>query len=444
MTSPQKIRVAIIGSGIGGLTLAVGLSKLEVDDFLEIQVYESTSQLTQLGAGIMMWPRGWEIMQSLGLQDSLARKMSSDQELPSSEQLKPTFNIKRGDMKNGTHIVNVMMPGGSVSFHRADVQEVLLEHVSPSIKMHLSHRLINFHETADGTVELEFKNGHKAACDLLIAADGINSVIRKIILARKNNWTEEEAARFAQPLWTGSICYRNTIAADTIRSVAPNHRALTSPMMYIGKNRHLIAYPIMKGTLINTVPFISNYEKEGTYVEGPVMLDSSSDNLKDQFLGWDDEVEILLKHMSNPTRWTIQTVSPMSSYISGSGRVILLGDAAHGAPPHLGNGAGQAIEDVYILSHILAKGLRSGKLADISKAAKVYDEIRQPFGNFAAAATNKLGHLLDLDAPGFETIKDGEEVPKDAITQLGDSIQDLWSWTWKSAKPDLERALAML
>ena len=126
---------------------------------------------------------------------------------------------------------NQLRTGGSVSFHRADVQEVLLEHVSPSINIHLSHRLTNFHEAQDGTVELEFKNGNKATCDLLIAADGINSVIRKLILARQNKWTEEEATKLSQPLWTGSICYRSTIDAETIRRVAPNLRPLTEPMM---------------------------------------------------------------------------------------------------------------------------------------------------------------------------------------------------------------------
>jgi len=81
------------GSGIGGLTLAVALSKLEVDNFLQVDIYESTAKLTQVGAGIMMWPRGWEIIQSLGLQDSLAKRMPADQELPSPDQLSMSFLI---------------------------------------------------------------------------------------------------------------------------------------------------------------------------------------------------------------------------------------------------------------------------------------------------------------------------------------------------------------
>lgn len=69
------------------MALAVALSHLKVDEHLQIDIYESTGKLTQIGAGIMIWPRGWEIVQSMGLEASLAQKMSPDQELPSPDQL---------------------------------------------------------------------------------------------------------------------------------------------------------------------------------------------------------------------------------------------------------------------------------------------------------------------------------------------------------------------
>ncbi|PPQ92525.1 hypothetical protein CVT25_010358 [Psilocybe cyanescens] len=435
--STTRKRVAIVGGGIGGLALAVALSRLKVDEYLQIDIYESTAKLTQVGAGIMIWPRGWEIVQSMGLEASLAEKMSPDQELPSPDQIKPTFKIRRGDMKEDRPIVDVMMPGGSVAFHRADVQEVLLKHISPSIQVHLSHRLITYRETAQGEIELQFKNGSTASCDLLIGADGINSVIRKTFLRNKNKWSEEEASKKAQPLWTGSTVYRNTIDAEIIRKDSPNHRALTEAVM------HLVAYPILQGKLINAVPFLTNYEREGTYVDGPVLVENSTDKFAPHFAGWDDDVEVLVKHMSNPSRWEIQHHAPLDTYISESGAVVLLGDSAHAAPPHLGNGASQAIEDVYILANVLSKGVRSGNF-DIPKLIKIYDTIRQPFAVFAADASVRLGRLLDLHSPGFEDIKDGDEVTPESIEKLAKSIQDVWEWTWQSAKPDLEKALAMV
>ncbi|KAH9474777.1 Salicylate hydroxylase [Psilocybe cubensis] len=435
--SEIRKRVAIVGGGIGGLAMAVALSHLKVDEHLQIDIYESTGKLTQIGAGIMIWPRGWEIIQSLGLEASLAQKMSPDQELPSPEQLKPTFKIRKGDTKEDRHIIDVMMPGGSVAFHRADVQEVLLKHISPSIKVHLSHRLISYRELEEGLVELEFKNGNKVTCDLLIGADGINSAIRKTFLRNKNGWSEEEAAQKAQPLWTGSTVYRNTIDAELIRKDSPNHRALTEAVM------HLVAYPILQGKLVNAVPFLTNYAREGTYVDGPVLVEGSKDNFAPNFAGWADDVEVLIKHMSNPSRWEIQHHSPLDTYVSESGSVVLLGDAAHAAPPHLGNGASQAIEDVYVLANVLAKGITSGNF-DIPRLTKIYDTVRQPFAVFAADASVRLGYLLDLHSPGFENIKDGDEVSQESVDTLAKAIQDVWAWTWQSAKPDMERALAMV
>jgi len=60
------------GSGIGGLALAVALSRLGVDREVEVDIYEATTKLAQVGAGITLWPRGWEILEQLGVAATLA------------------------------------------------------------------------------------------------------------------------------------------------------------------------------------------------------------------------------------------------------------------------------------------------------------------------------------------------------------------------------------
>ena len=120
--------------------------------------------------------------------------------------------------------------GGSVSYHRADVQEALLEHISPSVQILTSHRLTSYRQTEDG-VNLFFKNGKTATCDLLIGADGINSAVRKSFLAELKSLSDEEATRIARPVWTGTHVYRDLIDSETLRRDYPNHRALTLPMV---------------------------------------------------------------------------------------------------------------------------------------------------------------------------------------------------------------------
>ncbi|KAF9550597.1 hypothetical protein CPC08DRAFT_729153 [Agrocybe pediades] len=62
------LSIAIVGGGIGGLALAVTLKKLGVEDKITLDVYESAAKLSQVGAGVTMWPRAWQIMKNLRFQ----------------------------------------------------------------------------------------------------------------------------------------------------------------------------------------------------------------------------------------------------------------------------------------------------------------------------------------------------------------------------------------
>ncbi|KAF9553097.1 FAD/NAD(P)-binding domain-containing protein [Agrocybe pediades] len=439
----QKLRVAIVGSGIGGLAMGVALSKLGLVDVIQIDVYESTSKLVQVGAGITIWPRAWEILQNMGLESSLTQRFPPDQRPPRRDELRTGFIIRKGDMKEGVPIIDVHIPGGSVSFHRADVQDALLEHVLPSVNTHLSHRLQRYRHIGDNEIELEFRNGRKCVCDLLIGADGINSAVRRTMLAERQKWTEEETYAKSRPLWTGTIVYRSLIDSEIVRGECPNHTALTKPIVYAGKDKHIVAYPISQGRLVYVIPFLSDPEKEGTYLDGPPVVEVSDDDFAPQFAAWENEVQVLIKNMVKPSRWAIQTVAPLDTYVSDSRNVLLLGDAAHAMPPHLGNGAGQAIEGAWILANLFAKASRMGNI-DVPKITEIYDLVRQPFGNFAAAASNRQGHFYELNCPGFEDVKDGEALPQHKLDELASFIEDGWSWTWGSANDDLEKALNML
>uniref|UniRef100_A0A8H8CP85 FAD-binding domain-containing protein n=1 Tax=Psilocybe cubensis TaxID=181762 RepID=A0A8H8CP85_PSICU len=59
-----SLRIAICGGGIGGLCLAVCLSKFA---HLEVKLYEAAGQFKEIGAGVMIWARTWRILQSMGL-----------------------------------------------------------------------------------------------------------------------------------------------------------------------------------------------------------------------------------------------------------------------------------------------------------------------------------------------------------------------------------------
>ena len=65
----RNIRVAIVGGGIGGLTAAIGLLQAGYD----VQVYEQTRLLSEVGAGINISPNASRILIRLGLGDECNR-----------------------------------------------------------------------------------------------------------------------------------------------------------------------------------------------------------------------------------------------------------------------------------------------------------------------------------------------------------------------------------
>ncbi|KAF4618269.1 hypothetical protein D9613_011649 [Agrocybe pediades] len=99
------------------------------------------------------------------------------------------------------------------------------------------------------------------------------------------------------------------------------------------------------------------------------------------------------------------------------GRALLLGDAAHATTPDFASGAGLAIESTYFLGHIIFKVLEKNLAPNASATTitKVYDEIRRPFCNAAAAASRTLGTMSNFTVPGFEQYIDGVEMPRQDI-----------------------------
>ncbi|KAH9478749.1 Salicylate hydroxylase [Psilocybe cubensis] len=423
------------------MAIGVAMSNLKLDNVFQVDIYESTAKLTQVGAGITIWPRGWEILKNMGLEASLVERLSPDQEVPTGVP-KIGFVYRKSDQKVGVPITTILVPGGSISYHRADLQDILLKHISPLIQFHLSHRLKRYQRNDKGIIELEFTNGEKAVCDLLIGADGINSAVRRTFISEGKDWSEDEKTRNARPVFSGTYVYRNLIDSDLIRRDNPNHQALKLPVVYCGKNKHIVAYPVSQGRLINSVLFVSDISKQGTYLDGPAVVENTQDDFVSPFVGWEEDAQILVNRTSKPSKWAIQTSKPLDAFASGG--VFLIGDAAHAMPPHLGNGAGQAIEDAYFLAMMLAKELTSKEKISIEKITRVYNAVRRPFGNFVVEATIRQGLRYEFNAPGYEDIRDGETVSEERLEALGKIIAKGYDWTWQSMKNDLERALSMM
>ena len=150
--APRDTSIAIIGGGIGGLTAAVSLLQAGFD----VQVYEQSRLLSEVGAGINIGPNAARLLIQLGLGEECAKVAYRS----------PFFHQRRWD--DGRTLTKTPL-GEAIAkefgaphmiFHRGELHALLAKAV-PTERVHLAHRCINVEQNTDG-VTATFENGVKA------------------------------------------------------------------------------------------------------------------------------------------------------------------------------------------------------------------------------------------------------------------------------------------
>ncbi|KAH9476308.1 Salicylate hydroxylase [Psilocybe cubensis] len=429
--SDSPIRVAIIGAGIGGLTLSSALRQSVKNGDMKVVVYEAAAEISEIGAGINFWPRSWNIFKDLGLDQSLLQILPKEPD----DSTRVVFNIRKGDQDQGINIDDLTMKGGGIRFHRAELQKVLLDNSSGDL--FLSHRFVDYEE-ADDEIRVRFENGYTTTCDLLVGMDGIKSSVRRSFLLKCGMPNSPSL----EPVCSGDIAYRGLIPVQSLEKEYPGHRAINGATMYLGKSKLIITYPISRDTFINFVSFDTDILNEGSYYHGPTTTPCSREEIISIFSMWEPEVQALVRCIAKPTKWVIRFLKPMDRYTQG--RVILAGDAAHAMTPHLGSGAGRAVEDAYILASLLRDRLSTRAM--LPRVAEIFNEICCPAGKRLTERSRLGGQLCQLVAPGFEDVHEGDNsVPREKLLNLVRQFDRELEFVWKeSAEEDKRRALDML
>ncbi|CDO72514.1 hypothetical protein BN946_scf184980.g55 [Trametes cinnabarina] len=412
-----KFRVAICGGGIGGLTLAVALSRYPD---IRVDVYEAAAQFKEIGAGVMMWQRTWEILKLLGL----GKEFGDIAHASPDSSPGVGFDYRKSDQpEEGFRFYLFQVPYGCIRFHRAQFLDVLVDHL-PAGVAHFGRRL-TFYNTAqttsqtsgrrDSEITLYFADGATATCDLLVGCDGIKSVIRKKMLEDLVNkhGGSPTLLEHIEPIWSGTIAYRGLIPVSRLKTGGKEHRTIQTPMM------HVVSYGISRGSIVNVVAMASQPHLYGTTYDGPWVRDCDRDELLQCFTGWEPEVEEMLQCIEKPTKWALYELKPLPVYVQG--RIALLGDA--------GAGAGQAIEDAFILAEIL--GHPSTTLSTLSQTLSAYEAVRLPMANHILKGSRESGTMYEFNGPYG-----------DDFARLGPQIGKQWDWVWMTT-PQEEREKAL-
>ncbi|PCH41805.1 hypothetical protein WOLCODRAFT_71361, partial [Wolfiporia cocos MD-104 SS10] len=169
-------------------------------------------------------------------------------------------------------------------------------------------------------------------------------------------------------------------------------------------------------------------QAEGGAYDGKWVQTVPREELVALFAGWEREVQEMLEQcvVDSPSRWAIHMVPGLP--FSVTKRVALIGDAVHAMETHLGAGAGQAIEDAYILGRLLTHPLATP--SRVPEVLRIYQSVRLPFAKTVLQRARATGRMCEFNGEGCY---DGRACPdeRERLEELGQALYRQWQWQWQ-------------
>ncbi|WP_129663003.1 FAD-dependent monooxygenase [Phytoactinopolyspora endophytica] len=370
----------VVGGGIGGL--ATGMALLARG--WRVQVLERAAMFGEVGAGLSLWPNGVRALSALGLGDQvLARAL-----VETEAGIRDTSGrwMSRTDTEELAR-----QYGPLVMIHRADLFDILRKGL-PDGSLHAGTTVTDV-RTSAGAVEVRHGGGVLEA-DLVVGADGIRSVVRKAL------WEQDPTPRYV-----GYTAWR--LVAD------PGERLSAGGETW-GRGERVGLAPLPDG---RTYMFgVANA------AEGERSADGELAELRRRFGRWHSPIPALLDAADEHAvmRHDVYELPPLRTFVSG--RVALVGDAAHAMTPNMGQGANQALEDALTLAALLDEH------GTVPEALTEYDRTRRPRTQKIAQRSARIGSVAQWASPLAAVVRDlmMRLTPSSAMRR---SLHSVLSWT---------------
>lgn len=309
-----KLNIAVVGAGISGLSCAYSLRRKGHN----VTVYERNPELYAYGAGIQLFPNATRVLHEWDLEAEFLKVVHQPE----------VMSIRRYDTDAilGEIALN---PAASIEYgfpqwqiYWPDFQQTLAKAAAAiGVKIHLGVPVMSV-DQEEGTIDLG--NGKVEHADLIIAGDGIRSRLRSTISDKQSQAFKDTVFR--------AIISRETMMQDP--DTAELMKGINS-MVWTGPGIAVLAYPVSAGKRYNTL--VSYTRPSGAEVgkwNQPADADEAREMLKD----FCPLVKKLWSLVDNTARWTLGDVPELESYVSDSGKFVLVGDACHAIVPHAGQG----------------------------------------------------------------------------------------------------------
>ncbi|MBL7978762.1 MAG: FAD-dependent monooxygenase [Bacteroidetes Order II. Incertae sedis bacterium] len=351
------MKIGIIGAGIGGLTAAIALQQ----NGHEVFVFEQANEIKAVGAGLVLAANA---IKALSLLNQDLPVESIGQWIGDAYVLDQYGKVILGTDFDGAESI---AEGRNFTVHRADLHRLLRGQLK-SGSLFLNENCVEV-QVNDHEITTLFASGLTHACDLLVAADGIHSFIRK-------QFWPDSVYRYA-----GYTCWRGVI--DQNRLPKPITRFSES----WGKGKRFGLVPLSNNRLYW---FACLNAKQND----PEMAALTPEKLSVLFRNFHAPIpEVLRATHTTETHWAdIGDLKPLQNFAHK--RLILLGDAAHATTPNLGQGAGMAIEDALVLSKVL------NDHSSLELALQAYVRKRQPRVRKVVQMSRQIGAVAQK-TPGW-------------------------------------------
>lgn len=339
--------ISIVGGGIAGLSLACHLEKKQIPYHL----FEQAPIFNPVGAGILLANNAMQVFQRLGIAETLSKKANRISFLNLvDEQLNvlSSSNLASFEKQYGVN---------NIAIHRADLHATLLEQLDTE-KVHLNKQVESI-----SNHQIHFSDGNQHKFEILIGADGIHSKVRESIFGPGKI---KEA---------GQVCWRGVVDYQLPKSMIDQFNEAWGPGIRFGfaqiNKEQVYWFALCK------------YKRSMSEWDGK--------NWKKEFNSYHPIVVDLLKLTPDEAihRAEISQLEWMNKWYQDD--VCLIGDACHAMTPNMGQGAGQGIEDAYILAHCL--GTQTPE-----EAFKNYESMRLAKVKSIVNISWQIGRVAQLDS----------------------------------------------
>ncbi len=364
----KQLPIAIIGGGIGGLTLALALLKLGK----KIRVFERVNYFAEIGAGLSLAPNCSKILQRLGVLEKIAALADTPDDGfillgDTAEQIHNTPFSKIHDYFGHPYY----------QIHRATCHKLLLDEVlslDPNC-VQMNAELTEV-EQAEASVALHFEQLDTQLASCVIGCDGVKSILRKLYFD------------VTEPRFTGYVAWRALIPMSDI----DKHYQQAVSRVNLLKQRQIVHYPINRGTHLNLAAFAQQDWQIESWTEP-----ADINEMHDVYSDFRPSIHKLIDAIDPAQcfKWALYDRDPLNVWCKD--RAVLLGDAAHPMLPYLGQGAAMAIEDAWYLAQAI------DSFNDPSDAFKAYQRARKERTDWVQNESREAAVRFATSTPTPET-----------------------------------------